>query len=119
MNKQEILVMVGMLIKATKNNRLNWLETEPESYSYITTVNGCDIKVFSSYDYDIGLSNNNISLFNRDGQLFSTYSYSKSVDDQGFDVLEELLDTIRDVQYKISESEKLIMDGLADLNKGL
>ena len=119
MNKQEILVMVGMLIKATKNNRLNWEDVVPESNSYLTTVNGCNIKVFSSYDYDMGFPINNISLFNRDGQLFSTYSYNRLVEDQIFEILNELLNTIRDVQYKISESEKLIMDGLADLNKDL
>lgn len=53
-----------------------------------------------------------LSLSNPDNVVFSTYSFSEETDKAEYDKLSLLYSVIRDVVYRISESEGMILKGL-------
>ena len=61
------------------------------------------------------MSSYSLRLYNEDGELFETFCYSEDVDNEDYQRLNGLYITIRDVNYKITESEKIILDNLKKL----
>lgn len=106
--------MIAMLIKATLSKKLTWKENEG---TFSTSVSGCEIKLWSSYDYSIDTSSYTLQLSNCEDVVFVTYTYSENVNVDEYKQLDNLYNSIRDVNYRISESEKCILDALKELTK--
>lgn len=112
MKREDYTSMVDMLISTTLNKKIKW---EEEANSFSTTIGGCKLKLTSTYDFTVNASSYSLELFNREGELFETFSYSEDVDEENFRQLDCLYNVIKDIKLKISESEKYIMEGLKRL----
>ena len=66
----------------------------------------------SIYDVTIDESSYSLSLANPNGDVFYTYSFSEAADKNEYEKLKTLYSEIRDVVYRITESENLILQGL-------
>ena len=115
MNKKEFLDMVEMLTNATALNRLNWKEINLEIFE--TEVNGCCIRLHSYYDFSVREAFCEMKLYNVEKKEFASYSFSEVTDKNEYNYLYSLFNLIRDIHYKISESESAIMSGLKELLK--
>lgn len=114
MNLSDCINMVVMLKTATIKKKIHWDENDGD---FSTKVGGCLIELVSSYDFSVGISSYSLRLYNTENVLFETISYSEDVDNEDFQRLNDLYQTIRDVNYKIKESEKIILDGLKKLTE--
>lgn len=114
MNQNDYTNMVEMLNTATQEKKIHWDE---QNDNFSTIIGGCLIELVSSYDYQANVSSYYLKLYNKDGMLFETFSYSEDVDTEEYQHLNELYTNIRDVNYKITESEKIILDGLKKLTE--
>lgn len=114
MNLSDCINMVVMLRTATIKKKIHWDENDGD---FSTKVGGCLIELVSSYDFSVGISSYSLRLYNTENVLFETISYSEDVDNEDFQRLNDLYQTIRDVNYKIKESEKIILDGLKNLTE--
>lgn len=114
MTQEQYNSMIAMLITATLSKKLTWEENEG---TFSTTVNGCGIGLWSSYDYSIDTSSYTLQLSNSEGVAFETNTFSENVNLDEYNQLDKLYNTIRDVNYRISASEKCILDGLKKLVK--
>lgn len=115
MNAENFNKMLNMLIQATKEKKIEWQEITMHAPGFLTEVGGCQVKILSDYDLQLEESSYVISLLNPDGRVFSTISYSESDDSVEYKIVDELYNTIRDVMYRISESEDLILNSLQKL----
>lgn len=114
MTQEQYKSMIAMLITATLSKKLTWEENEG---TFSTSVNGCGIGLWSSYDYSIDTSSYTLQLSNSEDVVFETFAYSENVNIDEYQQLDKLYNTIRDVNYRISASEKCILDGLKELTK--
>ena len=114
MTQEQYKSMIAMLITATLSKKLTWEENES---TFSTSVNGCGIKLCSSYDYSIDTSSYTLQLSNFECVVFETFTYSENVNVEEYKQLNNLYNSIRDVNYRISESEKCILDSLKELTK--
>lgn len=114
MNLSDCINMVVMLRTATIKKKIHWDENGGD---FSTKVGGCLIELVSSYDFSVGISSYSLRLYNTENVLFETISYSEDVDNEDFQRLNDLYQTIKDVNYKITESEKIILDGLKKLTE--
>lgn len=112
MNQSDCINMVVMLKTATLKKKIHWEENDGD---FSTKVGGCLIELVSYYDFQVGVSSYSLRLYNTENVLFETISYSEDVDNDDYQRLNDLYKTIRDVNYKITESEKIILDGLKKL----
>lgn len=111
MNEQNYNHMIDMLIKATQLKLISW-EEDASRNAFVTKIHDCKIKIKSVYDIGIEESSVLLSLSNPDNVVFSTYSFSEETDKAEYDKLSLLYSVIRDVVYRISESEGMILEGL-------
>lgn len=109
--------MIDMLIQATVGNKMEWRESSNPNGSYITSVEGCGIKIWPDYDIQFDDSSYSISLANPDGRVFSTYSYNEADNSEEYQHLGNLYNAIRDAVYRITESENRILNGLRKLTE--
>lgn len=114
MNQNDYISMVEMLNTATQEKKIHW-EEKDEDFS--TIIGGCLIELVPSYDYQVNVSSYSLRLSNKEGVLFETFSYSEDVDTEEYHRLNELYANIRDVNYKITESENIILDSLKKLTE--
>lgn len=112
MNQTDYINMVRMLNSATFCKKIHWEEQDGE---FSTKIGGCLIELVPSYDFQVNVSSYSLRLYNEDGELFETFCYSEDVDNEDYQRLNGLYITIRDVNYKITESEKIILDNLKKL----
>ncbi len=115
MNKDEFLEMIEMLTSATVLNRLDWKQIDLEVFD--AEINGCRIRLQSYFDFSVGEAFCSIRLYNKKNIEFASYSFSEVTDTKEYKLLHKLFNTIRDIFYKISESESAIMSGLKELLK--
>lgn len=111
MNQQNFDRMIGMLIEATNQKKIEWTEDDSHN-SFYTRINGCYVTVNSVYDVAIEETSYSLLLANSDDEVFCTYVFNKTADQDGYERLRMLYGTIRDVLYRITESENLILQGL-------
>ena len=111
MNQQNYNSMVDMLINATKSRKISWQE-DVQRNAFYTQINCCKITISSAYEITIDESSYSLSLANPNGDVFCTYSFSESTDKDEYEKLKTLYSEIRDVVYRITESENLILKGL-------
>lgn len=111
MNQQNYNSMVDMLIDATKSQKISWQE-DVQHNAFYTQINGCNVTIYSAYEITIDESSYSLSLANPNGDVFCTYSFSESTDKDEYEKLKTLYSEIRDVVYRITESENLILKGL-------
>lgn len=105
--------MVDMLINATKSQKISWQE-DVQHNAFYTQINGCRVTIYFVYDVTIDESSYSLSMANPNGEVFYTYSFSESTDKDEYEKLKTLYSEIRDVVYRITESENLILQGLED-----
>ena len=113
MNQQNYNQMVDMLIAVTKSKKISWQEDRSHNAFY-TQINGCKVTIYSVYEISIDESSYSLSLANPNGEVFYTYSFSESTDKDEYEKLKKLYSEIRDVVYRITESENLILQGLEE-----
>lgn len=106
--------MVEMLNTATQEKKIHW---EEQNDDFSTKIGGCTVELMPSYDYQANVSSYHLKLYNREDVAFETFSYSDDVDTDEYQRLNELYANIRDVNYKITESEKIILDSLRALTE--
>lgn len=111
MNQQDYNRMVDMLIAATKSQKILW-EEDTQHNTFYTQINGCTVTIYSGYDLSVDESSYSLSLANVNNEVFYTYSFSDTTDKEEYDKLKTLYYEIRDVAYRITESENLILKGL-------
>lgn len=111
MNQQDYNRMVDMLIAATKSQKILW-EEDTQHNAFYTQINGCTVTIYSGYDLSVDESSYSLSLANVNNEVFYTYSFSDTTDKEEYDKLKTLYYEIRDVAYRITESENLILKGL-------
>lgn len=114
MNQQNYNRMVDMLINATKLHKILWQEDQQRNAFY-TTINGCNVTLCSVYDINIDESSISLLLANPNNEVFDTYSFSDTTGEEEYDKLKSLYSEIRDVLYRITESENLILKGLEEI----
>lgn len=114
MTQEQYKSMIAMLITATLSKKLTWEENDG---TFSTSVDGCVIRLWSSYDYSIDTSSYTLQLSNCEAVVFATYTYSENVNVDEYKQLNNLYNSIRDVNYRISASEKCILDRLKELTK--
>lgn len=112
MKPEQYKVMVEMLITATQNRKLSWNEADGDFY---TDIDGCTLWICANYDYSVNISSYILKLFNDNNVQFETFSYSEEVNSDEYQQLDLLYNTIRDVLYKITESENAILKRLTIL----
>lgn len=76
------------------------------------------MKICKDYDFHTEEDSYTLVLSNPDDRAFSTCSYSEGDDSEYYTQLSRLYLVISDVVYRISESEKLILDGLKEMLGG-
>ena len=103
--------MVDMLIAATTSKKIAWKEDATHN-AFSTEINGCNITICYVYEIEIEESSYSLSLSNPNHEVFYTYSFSESTDKDDYDRLKSLYHAVRDVVYRITESENLILQGL-------
>lgn len=113
MNQQNYNRMVDMLIDATKSQKISWQE-DGQHNAFYTEINGCIVTIYSVYEISIDESSYSLSLANSKGGVFYTYSFSEAADRNEYEKLRTLYSVIRDVVYRITESENLILKGLEE-----
>lgn len=113
MNQQKYNHMVDMLIAATQSKKMSWQEDRSRNAFY-TLIKGCKVTIYSVYDVTIDESSFSLSLTNPNDEVFCTYSFSEAVDKNEYEKLKKLYSEIRDVVYRITESENLILQGLEE-----
>lgn len=111
MNQQNYNRMVEMLIAATKSQKILW-EEDTQHNAFYTQINGCTVTIYSVYELSVDESSYSLSLANINNEVFYTYSFSDTTDKEEYDKLKTLYYEIRDVAYRITESENLILKGL-------
>lgn len=111
MNQQKYNHMVDMLMAATSSKKIVWQEDSTHN-AFVTEINGCKVTVYYVYDIEIEESSYSLSLSNPNNEVFYTYSFSESTDKDDYCKLKSLYYAIRDVVYRITESENLILQGL-------
>lgn len=111
MNQQNYNRMVEMLIAATKSQKILW-EEDAQHNAFYTQINGCTVTIYSVYELSVDESSYSLSLANINNEVFYTYSFSDTTDKEEYDKLKTLYYEIRDVVYRITESENLILKGL-------
>ena len=114
MNQLQYKSMISMLISVTKEKKIIWIENNGE---YTTTIGGCSIHLSSAYDYNVSVASYILKLYNEEGALFESFVYSEDESTEEYQQLNNLYASIRDVIYKISESENIIFNGLKSLIK--
>lgn len=111
MNQQNYNRMVDMLIDATKSQKISWQE-DVRHNAFYTQINGCRVTIYFVYDVTIDESSYSLSMANPNNEVFYTYSFSEATDKDEYEKLKTLYSEIRDVVYRITESENLILQGL-------
>lgn len=111
MNPNDYINMVEMLNIATQEKKIHW---EEQDDNFSTKIGGCSIELIPFYEYQTNISSY-LKLYNKEGVMFETFSYSENVETEEYNRLNKLYANIRDVNYKITESEKIILDGLKKL----
>lgn len=115
MKEEEYKNMVDMLIQATLEKKLVWTESSNSSNKYVAIIGGCSVTIWSDFDLAMEDSSYCMTFANPDGRVFSTYTFSEMTDSGEYHHLDKLFNAIRDMVYRITESEKRIMEGLQTL----
>lgn len=118
MKEEDYQKMLKMLIEATETKKIVWKEETNSKGGYSTCIGGCPVKICKDYDFHTEEDSCTLVLSNPDGRAFSTCSYSEGDDSEYYTQLSRLYLVISDVVYRISESEKLILDGLKEMLGG-
>lgn len=111
MNQQRYNHMVDMLTQATMLKIIKWQE-DKQHHGFFTIINQCIITISSVYDITMEETSYTLTLANPDNEVFSTYSFSDTTDKEEYDRLKSLYVAVRDILYRITESENLIVQGL-------
>lgn len=112
MTQEQYNSMIAMLIMATQNRKLNWTEANGDFY---TEIDGCTLWICLNYDFSVNTSSYILKLFNKDNVQFETFTYTEDENSDEYQQLDLLYKNIRDVLYKITESENAILNRLTIL----
>lgn len=112
MKIEQYTKMVDLLISATIDEKMRWTEHNGD---FSVNIDGCQITLSAIYDVTIDSSTYTMSLINKDGVVFGTYTFDENSDKNEYGQLNRLYWIIKDKTYKISESENIIMNGLKNL----
>lgn len=108
--------MIEKMKEATQFKMLGWEKKGSEPNDVFSCFIGrCRVDLSSYYDPVMDDTCYTLSLYNEDGQMFNTLRGSDSGNDGEYASLSSLYKEVRDYYYKITESEKDIMDSLASM----
>lgn len=113
MTQEQYNSMIEMLILATQNRKLNWTELDGD---FEANIGGCSILLSSNYDFTVNISTYYLKMFNDKKIEFESYSFSEDLNTSEYQQLDRLYKTIRDIIYKITESENIILKKLQEMS---
>lgn len=116
MNQQNYDLIVDLLLKATKLETISWEKISSKN-GFGTNINNCWVTVSTSYDFTIDETSFSLTLSNTKGEEFANYYSSENSDKNEYVKLRSLYYAVRDVVYRITESENLIISGLKEVMK--
>lgn len=116
MNQQNYDLIVDLLLKATKLEKISWEKISSKN-GFGTNINNCWVTVSTSYDFTIDETSFSLTLSNTKGEEFANYYSSENSDKNEYVKLRSLYYAVRDVVYRITESESLIISGLKEVMK--
>lgn len=116
MNQQNYDLIVDLLLKATKLEKISWEKISSKN-GFGTNINNCCVTVSTSYDFTIDETSFSLTLSNTKGEEFANYYSSENSDKNEYVKLRSLYYAVRDVVYRITESENLIISGLKEVMK--
>lgn len=116
MNQQNYDLIVDLLLKATKLEKISWEKISSKN-GFGTNINNCWVTVSTSYDFTIDETSFSLTLSNTKGEEFANYYSSENSDKNEYVKLRSLYYAVRDVVYRITESENLIISGLKEVMK--
>lgn len=116
MNQQNYDLIVDLLLKATKLEKISWEKISSKN-GFGTNINNCWVTVTTSYDFTIDETSFSLTLSNTKGEEFANYYSSENSDKNEYVKLRSLYYAVRDVVYRITESENLIISGLKEVIK--
>lgn len=116
MNQQNYDLIVDLLLKATKLEKISWEKISSKN-GFGTNINNCWVTVSTSYDFTIDETSFSLTLSNTKGEEFANYYSSENSDKNEYVKLRSLYYAVRDVVYRITESENLIISGLKEVIK--
>ena len=116
MNQQNYDLIVDLLLKATKLEKISWEKISSKN-GFGTNINNCCVTVSTSYDFTIDETSFSLTLSNTKGEEFANYYSSENSDKNEYVKLRSLYYAVRDVVYRITESENLIISGLKEVIK--
>lgn len=114
MNQQNYDLIVDLLLKATKLEKISWEKISSKN-GFGTNINNCCVTVSTSYDFTIDETSFSLTLSNTKGEEFANYYSSENSDKNEYAKLRSLYYAVRDVVYRITESENLIISGLKEV----
>lgn len=114
MNQQNYDQIVDLLLKATKSEKISWEKISSKN-GFGTNINNCCVTVSTSYDFTIDETSFSLTLSNIKGEEFANYYSSENSDKNEYAKLRSLYYAVRDVVYRITESENLIISGLKEV----
>lgn len=116
MKKTDYKLMIEKIKDATDFRLLTWEKLDQDSdESFSCQIGKCKVEITSYYDSMIDNTTYVLYLYNGSGQLFQSLRYSDAEVESKYSSLADLYDEVRDSYYKISESEKNIMETLDSL----
>ena len=114
MNQQNYDLIVDLLLQATKLEKISWEKISSKN-GFGTNINNCCVTVSTSYDFTIDETSFSLTLSNTKGEEFANYYSSENSDKNDYAKLRSLYYAVRDVVYRITESENLIISGLKEV----
>lgn len=114
MNQQNYDLIVDLLLQATKSEKISWEKISSKN-GFGTNINNCCVTVSTSYDFTIDETSFSLTLSNAKGEEFANYYFSENSDKNEYVKLRSLYYAVRDVVYRITESENLIISGLKEV----
>lgn len=114
MTDSQYTEMISMLTQATKNRKLTW-NWDETSGDYYCTLGSCGVRLSSSINFQMQSENVSLQLYNMNNVQFDSISGDSLIDTNRYTELNELYQKVHDSYFRVSESEKIIMDKLHEL----
>ena len=118
MNNDEILALVDLLYRATKEQKLQWESALVYNQSgYRTVIDNCTVSFAIYYDPIEHFSVAAVDLRNRNNVSFFKFTFPQPDYTEIYMSIDNLMNLINDQVYLITESKKQIFNKLNDMLK--
>ena len=114
MTDSQYTEMISMLIQATKTRKLSWTWNDTTD-EYSCSIGDCSVIISSSINFQMQSESVTLQLYNMNNVKFDSFTGDSVFETKKYDKLNELYQEVHDSYFRVSESEKMIMDKLHEL----